>query len=748
MDNIYLIIVLVLLALAVVDLVVGVSNDAVNFLNSAIGSKAAPRYIIMIIASIGILVGATFSSGMMEVARKSIFHPEMFYLPEIMAIFLAVMITDILLLDLFNTFGLPTSTTVSLVFELLGAAVAVSLVKIMANDESFANLANYINSAKALAIISGILISVVVAFIVGIIVQYIARLIYSFNYLKSNQYVGGIWGGIALTAITYFIIMKGIEGSSLISESTMLYLNTHTFSILLYGFIFWVLVFQLFISVFKFNTLKFIVLVGTFALALSFAGNDLVNFIGVFMAGFKSYQIHLANPGISADQLLMSDLTKPVSANFYYLLIAGLIMVITLWLSKKARTVTETEVNLSRQDSGSERFGSSQLARTLVRSARSIGGNGSKFIPTTIKQFIEKRFDPKKAPKYKGNPADAPSFDLLRASVNLTVASILISSATSLKLPLSTTYVTFMVAMGSSLSDRAWGRDSAVYRITGVMTVIAGWFFTAIVAFTVAFLIAMALRYGGTFAMFGLLAVSAFIIYKSFRYHKKKTKELESQLIADELVKDENIIKQCVKEVNKSLFDVLTTFNKTITGLAMEDRKMLKQVDKDVEKLNVDAKKLKYNVYNVLKKLQEDSIETGHYYVQVIDYLREIAHSLTFVTGPSFQHIDNNHKGFLKVQNQELLEINEKISEFFNVIIGIIRDNDYTDVSEAIKLQHQILDMLNDARKKQIRRIKANEVGTRNSVLYLAIINEGKNIMLQTINLLKSQRDFILNNQD
>jgi phosphate/sulfate permease len=746
MDNIYLIIVIVLLVLAAVDLMVGVSNDAVNFLNSSIGSKVAPRYIIMIIASIGIIVGATFSSGMMEVARKSIFHPEMFYLPEIMTIFLAVMITDILLLDLFNTFGLPTSTTVSLVFELLGAAVAISIIKITANGESFANLANYINSAKALAIISGILISVVVAFIVGAIVQYFTRLLYTFNYIKNNQYYGGIWGGFALTAITYFIIMKGVEGSSLISEATMDYLKTNTFSILVYGFIFWVIVFQICISIFKLNTLKFIVLVGTFALALSFAGNDLVNFIGVFMAGFKSYQIHLANPGIAPENLAMSDLAKPVAANFYYLLIAGLIMVITLWLSKKARTVTQTEVNLSRQDSGSERFGSSQFARTIVRAMRSIGGDGSRYIPKGIKHFIESRFDARTAPKYKGNPKDAPSFDLVRASVNLTVASILISSATSLKLPLSTTYVTFMVAMGTSLADRAWGRDSAVYRITGVLTVIAGWFFTAFIAFTAAFLIALALHFGGAFAMFALVGIAGFIIYKSFKLHKKKLKEQEAQLLAEDLVRDENIIKQCIKEVNKSLFDILTTFNKTINGLSTEDRKLLKQVDKEVERLNVDSKKLKYNVYNVVKKLQEDSIETGHYYVQVIDYLREIAHSLTFITGPSLEHIDNNHKGFTKAQNQELMEISEKNSQLFGVIIEMIRDNDYTDVTEAIKMQQKILNMLNEARKKQIKRIRMNEVGTRNSVLYLGIINEGKNIMLHTVNLLKAQRDFILNN--
>ena len=746
MENYYLIIVLVLMGLAVLDLVVGVSNDAVNFLNSAIGSKVAPRYIIMIIASIGIVIGATFSSGMMEVARKSIFHPDQFFLPELMMIFLAVMITDVLLLDIFNTFGMPTSTTVSLVFELLGAAVAISLIKISNNGESFANLNNYINSAKALAIISGILISVVVAFLAGSIIQYITRIIFTFQYEKNYKFFGSIWGGIALTAITYFILLKGIEGSPIIKPEVMDYIKGHTTTILLYMFVLWTIIFQICISILKWNTLRFIVLVGTFALALSFAGNDLVNFIGVFMAGLKSYQIHIANPGIPADQLLMTDLTKPVATNIFYLMIAGLIMVITLWLSRKARTVTETEINLSRQDTGTERFGSTQLSRSIVRVFRNLSRDTEKILPKSVNRFLESRFTPVKSTGKR--MADAPSFDLIRASVNLTVASILISSATSLKLPLSTTYVTFMVAMGSSLADKAWGRESAVYRITGVLTVIAGWFFTAFIAFTVAFLIAGILYYGGVFAVVVMILIAVALIIKSYMMHRKKEQQKASDRALEELAMEDSLINKCTKDVNKSLNDILRIYNQTVTGLTLEDRKLLKQLDKDVEDLNVEAKKLKYNVYTVLKELQADAIETGHYYVQVIDYLREIAHSLTFVTGPAFEHIDNNHKGFTKSQNQELIEISNMISKLFELIMVMVKDNDYTAVPDAIKMQQKVLEMLNDARKKQIKRIKQNEAGTRNSILYLAIINETKNIMLHTVNLLKAQRDFILNNVD
>lgn len=746
MENYYLIIVLVLMGLAVLDLVVGVSNDAVNFLNSAIGSKVAPRYIIMIIASIGIVIGATFSSGMMEVARKSIFHPDQFFLPELMMIFLAVMITDVLLLDIFNTFGMPTSTTVSLVFELLGAAVAISLIKISNNGESFANLSNYINSAKALAIISGILISVVVAFLAGSIIQYITRIIFTFQYEKNFKYFGSIWGGIALTAITYFILMKGVEGSPIIKPEVMAYIKSHTTTILMYMFVLWTVIFQICISILKWNTLRFVVLVGTFALALSFAGNDLVNFIGVFMAGLKSYQIHIANPGIPADQLLMTDLTKPVATNIFYLMIAGLIMVITLWLSRKARTVTETEINLSRQDVGTERFGSTQFSRSIVRVFRNLSRDTEKILPKRVNRFLESRFTPVKSTGKR--MADAPSFDLIRASVNLTVASILISSATSLKLPLSTTYVTFMVAMGSSLADKAWGRESAVYRITGVLTVIAGWFFTAFIAFTVAFLIAGILYYGGVFAVVVMILIAVALIIKSYMMHRKKEQQKASDRALEELAMEDSLINKCTKDVNKSLNDILRIYNQTVTGLTLEDRKLLKQLDKDVEDLNVEAKKLKYNVYTVLKELQADAIETGHYYVQVIDYLREIAHSLTFVTGPAFEHIDNNHKGFTKSQNQELIEISNMISKLFELIMVMVKDNDYTAVPDAIKMQQKVLEMLNDARKKQIKRIKQNEAGTRNSILYLAIINETKNIMLHTVNLLKAQRDFILNNVD
>lgn len=742
METYYLFIVGILFLLAASDLMVGVANDAVNFLNSAIGSKVARRHWILLVASAGVLVGSLFSSGMMEVARKGVFRPENFYFNEIMVIFLAVMITDVIVLDFFNTFGLPTSTTVSLVFELLGSAVAVSIFKILGSDnETISNLGNYINSGKALAIISGILSSVIVAFIVGMVVQYVARLLFSFNYQKNLKFVGGIWGGIAMTAITYFIVMKGIQDTPIISKETLKYISEHTFSILLYGFVAWTVLFQILINVFRLNILRFVVLMGTFALALSFAGNDLVNFIGVSMAGLKAYQIHAANPGISPDELRMTELAGEVSTNFMYLFIAGLIMVITLWTSRKARTVTETEVGLGKQDAGMERFGSTQFSRVIVRIVRQFSERVDKLTPRFVRKFVAKQFDTSKAPKYS-NPKDAPAFDLIRASVNLVTASILISSATALKLPLSTTYVTFMVAMGTSLSDKAWGRESAVYRITGVITVIAGWFFTAFITFTIAFGMAAALFYGKAIALIILLAVAIGLLIKSHLIHRKKTR----QQVDDETYDDASIVNKCTNELRKYLKQSIKVYNRTIDGLTTENRKLLKEVNEEVEALNMEAKKMKYNVFYVLKQLEADSIETGHYYVQVIDYLRELAHSLEFVSRPSLQHVENQHKGLTREQAAELKELSNQLSELFDDILFMIKQNDYTRVPDAVKKQQDIMEELNKIRKKQVKRIKQGETGTRNSVLYLGLLNEIKNLLLHTINILKAQRDFILNN--
>ena len=749
MDNFYLVLVVVLFALAISDLIVGVSNDAVNFLNSAFGSKAAPRWAILIIASLGILVGATFSSGMMEVARKGIFHPDQFYFAEIMIIFVAVMLTDIILLDFYNTIGLPTSTTVSIVFELLGAAVAVALVKIMnSDDQTLIDLGSYINSAKALAIITGILLSVVIAFSAGALVQYVTRIIFTYKYDKRFKYFGAIFGGFAITAITYFILIKGAKGSSFISKEMLVWIKSNTFTILVTCFAAWTIILQLLVWLVKLNILKVIVLIGTFALAMAFAGNDLVNFIGVPLAGYKSFQAYIASGGGDPYGLTMDMLTGKVQTETYLLLIAGIVMTVTLWFSKKARTVTETELSLSNQNEGDERFGSSYFGRLIVRRSLSANSRLKNILPDRIQRSIDRSFV-QTAPAPNIDKKDIPAFDMIRASVNLTVASILIAIGTSLKLPLSTTYVTFMVAMGTSLADRAWGRDSAVYRITGVITVIGGWFFTAFSAFTAAFIFANLINWLGGYAIFGLLVLAIFFVVRSHITHKRKNEATNTE-DNDSLIITGDAAEQCTYAVSTLTAKIPGIYGKMITGLAYEDRVNLKECSKKVNKLNTEVKKIKNQVPDMVKLLNEDSVYSGPFYVQLIDYLREMAHATSFIVEPVFEYIDNNHKAFEQEQIEELNVIQAKLSQFFTHINTIINDRDYLseNIDSVLEEQEVLLKSIKKFRKEQIKRIKAEKVGTRNSVLFLGVLNETKNLILYAGNLLKASRDFATSNEE
>lgn len=753
METYYLVFVIILFALAISDLIVGVSNDAVNFLNSSIGSKAAPFRTIMIVAALGILVGATFSSGMMEVARKGIFHPDQFYFSEIMVLFLAVMMTDILLLDVFNTYGLPTSTTVSIVFELLGAAVAVSLIKIASTDGDAGALADYINTSKALAIIFGILISVVVAFTIGALVQYMTRIIFSFNYTRSFRFFGAIWGGFAITAITYFILIKGIRGSTFATiemangEILREWILNKSFIILGLSLLGWTIILQLLMSLFRINILKLIVLIGTFALAMAFAGNDLVNFIGVPLAGFESYKAFIAS-GNEPGQLVMRALSEPVQTPTIFLLIAGFIMVITLWVSRKARSVTATTLDLSRQDEGAERFESTYLSRAFVRQFITIGNAIRYIIPRKGQTWVNRRFDRVSYEQMKEEKG--VSFDLLRASVNLVVASILIAIGTSFKLPLSTTYVTFMVAMGTSLADRAWGRESAVYRISGVITVVTGWFFTAMVAFTVSAIIATLVYFGGMVVIVILVALTVLFIYRTQIIHKNRENNKKPVDIGNlnESLNLENISASCESNIVAVLKDVLIQYRKSIESIVSENRKEIKNVKKDIRKLNTETKGLKSNLHETIQRLEEDSIEGGHFYVQVLDYLRETAHCLSFIADPIFTHIDNNHPPLSEKQVESISTIREDVSKLLNKTIEVIRDKDYSAVDEVLEMQAEILETTKQARKKLIKSLKKEIISTKASLLYLEILNESKNLVLYVINLLKSQRDFVQYNNE
>jgi len=748
METFYLIIVIVLFTLAISDLVVGVSNDAVNFLNSAIGSKAAPFRVIMIIAALGVLFGATFSSGMMEVARKGVFHPDMFSFSEIMIIFLAVMITDVLLLDLFNTFGLPTSTTVSIVFELLGAAVAVTIIKIYGSADTVAEMGAYINTSKALAIMAGILLSVVIAFSVGLIVQFFSRIIFSFNYKRSYKYFGALFGGFAITAIVFFILLKGAKGSSFITPERLDWINSHKMMILLINFAFWTTLLQILVSFFNINILKIIVLVGTFALAMAFAGNDLVNFIGVPLAGYSSYTAWVAAGSPDATGFTMDILKNPVQTPTLYLLIAGLVMVITLWLSRKARSVTATTIDLARQGDGDERFHSSYFARALVRRAMSLYHVSQKNLPASFMQKIERRFE--KATS-KEDEKGKPAFDLIRASVNLIVASILISIGTALKLPLSTTYVTFMVAMGTSLADGAWGRESAVYRITGVVTVITGWFFTAIIAFSVAFIIAMLISWGGWISITLLLAIAIFFIIKTHALHQKRDteKKHDDQLNTPKKLHDgTTIFSACNQEVEAFILASAKIYSLLVENFIKENRKELKKLKGEIRDIQEKISALKKNIPNTIQLLREDSIGTGHHYVQVIDYLKESADSLYRLTKPAYDHVDNNHPPMIKTQVKGMQELEKLASHYLSLAHRIVSDKEFTKTDQMIDMKSTIISTIFDYKKKQIKLIKKESVGKKNSMFFLNFLSETGNLANLMHQMIEAEKAFVSYNQN
>ncbi|MDA3911314.1 MAG: inorganic phosphate transporter [Bacteroidales bacterium] len=738
--NVFLIIIVVLFALAITDLIVGVSNDAVNFLNSAIGSRTARFRNLMIITSIGIILGAVFSGGMMEVARKGIFHPEHFFFDEIMFMFLAVMLTDIILLDTFNSLGMPTSTTVSIVFELLGAAVAMSLIKI-SQDADALSLGEYINTQKALAIILGILLSVVVAFTIGAIVQYFSRLLFSFNYEKRIKYFGGIFGGLALTAISFFMIAKGIKNAPFMTPEVKTWVAGNTMVILGGSFVFWTIFLQVLHSLFKLNILKFIVLAGTMGLAMAFASNDLVNFIGVPLAGLDSYQNFIASG--SDPSLLRSDfLTEPVQAQTYLLIIAGVVMAVTLWFSRKARRVVKTSVDLARQDEGEERFQASKLARGMVRASVSITSVTSKFLPAGLKRIVSKQFEPNPAIEAMA-PKDRPAFDMIRASVNLVVASVLIAIGTSLKLPLSTTYVTFMVAMGTSLADRAWGRESAVYRINGVISVIGGWFLTAFLAFTVAFILLLIINFGGAVGIAILVFVAAFVIYRTYRAQKNKDKK-ESD--AKKLYKTDRTFKvECRDNVSISLADILEQFTASLKAASDFDRKKAKKSLKNTKVINKSSKALKDNIYQIIRKLDEEDVNASMYYVQVIDYLRESTHSLRFIAEPVYEHIANNHKPFSKAQQEAIQHLIQVYTPLHQACRDMIMRGEFSAIDHVKEQQDYLYEEMGRLKKEQLKRIKKGKDSTKASVLFIDVLQETTLMSIGVVNVLKSYRDFMTN---
>ena len=745
--DIYLIMIIALGLLAIGDLVVGVSNDAVNFLNSAIGSKVLSFRSIMIVASLGIAVGAVFSSGMMEVARKGIFNPDMFFFSEIMIIFMAVMITDILLLDFFNTLGMPTSTTVSIVFELLGAAVAVSLIKIFAGGGEFSDLSQYINVAKATQIIFGILLSVFVAFSIGAVVQYVSRILLSFKFEAKEKWVGALFGGVALTSITYFILMKGIKGTPYAKESFEIlngstiasFMESNVLGIALVSFIILFLFSAFLIYRLKINIYKLIIAIGTFSLALAFAGNDLVNFIGVPIAAWQSYEAWVVS-GVPATEFSMGILAAKVPTPTLLLLLAGIIMVITLWFSSRAKNVVKTSIDLSNQENTKERFKANFLSRGLVRLSVNVSNVFSKVIPIKIQAHIESQFEKPSIELASNKSLELPAFDQIRAAVNLMVAAILISIATSFKLPLSTTYVTFMVAMGTSLADRAWGSESAVYRVAGVLNVIGGWFFTAFIAFIGCGIMAFLINLGGPSAVAILLFLALIILAKNYISHKKDVDQVNSEdvLSLAESRSIQGLIIESSKNVSKASKKIKNIFINSIDGLATQNLSGLKANKKAVKILSEQIDNLRNDLFYFIKNLDESTIKgASNFYINVLGSLEDIAQSLEYISKITFKHINNNHKALTFNQIRELKEISLQLETLFDRVKFAFSKNNFNEIPNILDIEQILLDSVREKIDNQISRTKSEESSPKNTTLYFSLLTETKDLIKATMAMLE-----------
>ena len=736
MEPIYTFMLIVMAVLAITGLFIGVMNDAANFLNSAIGSRVAPLKVIMAVASLGIVIGTVTSTGMMEVARSGMFDPALFSFREVMILYFAVMLANIILLDVYNTMGLPTSTTVALIFCLLGSALAVSIVVITSNESvSLAEIGRYINSTRALAIMAGILLSVILAFTCGTAVMYVSRALFSFRYHRMFARLGAVWCGASFTAILYFALFKGLR-SSLGGTAFMDFVDSH---LLLSLAAIWAVASVLlhFLQMFRVNILKANILAGTFSLALAFAGNDLVNFIGVPVAGYDSYMMARGTGDMT---MKMGALAGDVSANVFLLLGAGLIMIVTLWTSRRALSVSKTELSLSSQNEGEERYGSSAVSRGLVRVAMNMSTAYERVVPGRLRARLARRFD-----KLSEEEREGGAYDLIRATVNLTTASILISIATSMKLPLSTTYVCFMVSMGSSLADRAWGRESAVYRITGVLTVVSGWFVTGFGAFTIAFIVGLALMYGGNAAIVAVAVLCGWMLVRSNR--RKNRQAAVQQEERPRTTSTEDVVTECLSEVGEAMGQVTRIYDRTLIAVFKENRKVLRDMVQQSNDLFYRSRERKYAVMPMLQKLQDSEIDTGHYYVQIVDYMNEVTKSLVHITRPSFEHIDHNPDGMTREQIDDRVRNGDDVEVIFNRINVMLRNHDFADIELILELRDELFESIAEAVKQQLRRIKNRETSTRASLLYLTILNETKTMVLQARNLVKSQRYFLEHTQ-
>ena len=743
MEISYLLIVAFMFTLAIIDLTVGVSNDAVNFLSSAVGSRAAKLKTVLFVASIGVFVGAAFSSGMMDIARHGIFQPQYFYFSEVMCIFLAVVISDVFLLDLFNSLGLPTSTTVSMVFELLGASFIISIIKI-ASGEMDANIVDLLNTDKALTMIISIFLSVAIAFVFGLIVQWISRLIFTFHFRKNLSSKIGVFGGIAVTAILYFMLIKGLKGSTLVPADVKAFIEENTAMLLLASFVFFTLLMQL-LHWLKVNVLKIVVLIGTFSLALAFAGNDLVNFIGVTLAGLSSFQDFSANAaGLSADQFVMTSLQESAKTPVYFLIGAGAVMVFALYTSKKAKKVLQTSINLaSQKNDENDMFGSSPLARNVVRVTTNMVTSISNKTPQNVKNWINARFAPLEH-------REDVAFDLVRASVNLVLAGLLIAVGTSMKLPLSTTYVTFMVGMGSSLADRAWGRESAVYRVTGVVSVIGGWFITAGAAFILAALVATIMYYGGLVAMFIMIAIVIYLlIHSHISYNKKQNKgsdDNKMQVIMNSEDQTEvwDALRQHAAEtLSHSLEFSAETYKTLFDAFSKDDHRPLRNsLLKIVDEKGLVKKIRRFETRGMQRIDQSLAYERSTWYHLCTNSCHQMLDTLTRIGEPMKEHAENSFSPLPKTYIEEFKPYCEGVYTTLMDINSIISNNDYSTAEAVSSRAKELKHALANLRKTQTLRLHKSSGSLRMDFVYLNLIQESHELLSEVRNLLRGGRKF------
>ncbi len=744
MEYFYVGIICFLFILAVIDLNVGVSNDAVNFLNSAVGAKAASLKVILIVAAIGIFIGASTSNGMMDIARHGMFQPEHFYFRQLMCVFLAVTVTDVVLLDIFNSLGMPTSTTVSMVFELLGASFAISLIKLNSGENlpGVETMADLLNTGKALEVIAGIFLSVAIAFFFGIIVQWISRLIFTYNYKKGLTKKIGIFGGVAVTSIIYFMLFKGMKGASFMTPEIKAFLNENTLQLLGIIFVVSTVLMQL-LHALKVNVFKVIIMVGTFALAMAFAGNDLVNFIGVTMAALDSV-LHFfreAVPaGISPDEYMMGFLNEPATTSVWFLIGAGAIMVFALCTSKKAHEVLKTSINLSRQDEGDEMFGSSSLARKLVRMGMGFVNGLNNITPANVKKWVNGRFNQSEVTIDEG-----AAFDLVRASVNLVLAGLLIALGTSLKLPLSTTYVTFMVGMGSSLADRAWGRESAVFRITGVISVIGGWFLTAGAAFILAGLVASVNYLAGPVGMFVMVALAIFLLIRSHMSYKNKKNEEVRDVKMDIILTSEdpgrvwnNLKAHTAETLCHTLDFAADTYENVISAFANEDvRKLRTALGKIVEEKALLKKMRRQETLGFRRIDKGLAFEKNTWYYLSSNNGQQILNTLTRITNPMKEHTDNNFRPLSPQYYDEFAPYQKRLIEVFRGISRVIRTGDYTDAEKLSAEGKWLKKEISNLRRVQTHRLQEDAENIKVAFVYLNLIQESHELLSEVRNVLR-----------